>query len=405
MHIKNKKKIIIVILISIIVLLTTFLLTKLYNNWRIANAEVIVTLNDNLEVPVYDQVKISTFIKSMNGKLIKNYKIDTTKIGKKEISFKYINDDKIEVPYTFTINIVDKTPPLIFSSSRLTINKDYTGNLEQELFCGDNYDNQPTCEIVGNYDVSVPGTYPLTFKGTDSSGNISSTNFDLIVKEDNTSSNNPNQSNLVVQNYSDLVAKYKNADTKIGIDVSHWQGDIDFQQVKDAGVEFVFIRIGSQRGIGGEYFVDQKFEKNIQGFKKVGIPVGVYFYSYANSKSAAKMEAEWVVKHLKGYNLELPVVFDWENWSFYQEFNLSFYNLTEMANAYLKTIEKSGYQSMLYSSKNYLESVWFETKYPVWLAHYTKQTDYQGNYKFWQLCSNGSVPGIIGNVDVNVMYK
>lgn len=137
----------------------------------------------------------------------------------------------------------------------------------------------------------------------------------------------------------------------------------------------------------------------------MGIPVGVYFYSYANSKLAAKVEAEWVVQQIKDYDLELPVVFDWENWSFYQEFNLSFYNLTEMANAYFKVVEKAGYKGMLYSSKNYLETVWFDTKRPVWLAHYTNQTSYQGDYKFWQLCSNGRVPGINGNVDVNVMYE
>lgn len=390
----------------IVTLLAVFLIIKFYNKWRIDHAEIIVTLNDNLEVPVFEEINLSSFIKSMNGKLIKDKKINTTKIGKKEITFKYTNDDNIEVPYTFTINIVDKTPPLIFSSSRLTINKGYTGNIEEELFCGDNYDDQPTCEIVGAYDVNIPGTYPVIFKGTDSSGNESTNNFNLIVKEPAPSSGGGGtKTPPVTQNYSDLVAKYKTENTKLGLDVSHWQGDIDFQKVKDAGVEFVFIRVGSQRGIGGEYFVDKKFEQNIKGFQKVGIPVGVYFYSYASSKLAAKVEAEWVVQQIKDYDLELPVVFDWENWSFYQEFNLSFYNLTEMANAYFKVVEKAGYKGMLYSSKNYLETVWFDTKRPVWLAHYTQQTNYQGDYKFWQLCSNGRVPGIKGNVDVNVMYE
>ena len=75
-----------------------------------------------------------------------------------------------------------------------------------------------------------------------------------------------------------------------------------------------------------------------------------------------------------------------------------------MANTYLSTIEKHGYKAMLYSSKNYLEKVWFKTKYPIWLAHYTEQTNYQGDYKVWQLTANGRVPGINGNVDINVMY-
>ena len=76
-----------------------------------------------------------------------------------------------------------------------------------------------------------------------------------------------------------------------------------------------------------------------------------------------------------------------------------------MANTFLKTIEKAGYEGMLYSSKNYLENIWFETEYKIWLAHYTTETNYQGDYYVWQLCSNGRVDGITGNVDINVMYN
>lgn len=403
MRIKTKKKIILVVLIILIIIFTIIIGLNLYNSWRIKNAKIIVTLQDNLEVEVYSKVKLSDFIKSINGELIEDFEINTTKIGKKPIDFKFINEDNIEVSYTFNINVVDKIPPLIFSSSQLTITKGYTGNIAKELFCGDNYDDKPKCEVIGDYDVNTPGTYPVTYKGTDSSGNESTQDFNLIVKEKTNSSSSSNST--TTKNYADIVAKYKNENTKIGLDVSRWQGDIDFQKVKDAGVEFVFIRIGSQRGIGGEYYIDPKFEQNIKGFQSVEIPVGVYFFSYANNKLAAKVEAEWVVEQLKPYKLDLPVVFDWENWSFYQDFNLSFYNLTEMANTYFSVVEKAGYKGMLYSSKNYLENVWFETKYPVWLAHYTEQTTYQGEYKVWQLCSNGRIPGISGNVDVNVMYN
>jgi len=79
--------------------------------------------------------------------------------------------------------------------------------------------------------------------------------------------------------------------------------------------------------------------------------------------------------------------------------------LTEIAKSYLSVIEDAGYEGMLYSSKNYLENVWYKTKYPVWLAHYTDKTNYEGEYKVWQLCANGRVSGINGNVDINVMYK
>lgn len=385
-------------------ILITIATIFLYNKWKIANAKIIVELVDNLEVEVYSDVKLSSLIKSLNGKFPKDFTINTKKLGEQSVSFKYVNDEKIEVPYTFTIKVVDKTPPLIYQGKSLTVNVGYNGNLEKELFCGDNHDDKPTCEIIGDYDLNRVGSYNLTFSGTDSSGNVSTNTFILNVKN-KTSSSSSSSSPAKTQKFSDLVAKYKTENTKIGLDVSKWQGDIDFQKVKDAGVEFVFIRVGSQRGIGGEYFVDPKFEQNIKGFQKVGIPVGIYFYSYVNSNKNAKKEAEWIIDKLKPYKIDLPVAFDWENWSFYQEFNKSFYNLTEMANVYLETLEKAGYKGMLYSSKNYLETVWFKTKYPVWLAHYTEKTNYEGEYKVWQLCNNARIPGIAGNVDVDVMYE
>ena len=395
-----KKKIIIILITILLVIAITIGGIYFYNKWRIANAKIIVELEDNLKIEVYSKLKLSNLIKSINGNLTDDFTINTKNIGKKTINFNYINNDNIEVSYTFDIEIVDTTPPVIFNANSFSITKGYDGNLSKELFCGDNYDDTPTCELIGNYDVNTPGTYPVTFKGTDLSGNISETQFNLIVKEKTKSI----QKNTY-QNFQDIVAKHKTENTKVGIDVSRWQGDIDFEQVRNAGVEFAFIRIGTQKGIGGEYYIDPKFEQNIKGFQSVKIPVGVYFYSYATDNKTAKTEAKWVIEKLKPYNIELPVVFDWENWSFYQEFNKSFYNLTQMANTYLNTIKKAGYEAMLYSSKNYLEKVWLETDYKIWLAHYTDQTTYQGNYYIWQLCDNGRVPGINGNVDINIMYN
>ena len=396
-----KKKIIIIITIIITVILLTIGGIFIYNKWRIANAKIIVELQDNLKIDVFSEIKLSDLIKSINGKLKDDYKINTTKVGVKPIKFNYTNDDNIDVSYSFEIEIVDQVPPVIFSLKSLSVQKGYNGNLAKELFCGDNYDDKPKCEIEGTYDGNKPGTYKLKFIGTDSSNNKSENEFDLIVKGSDSGSPTP----PTYQNFSDIVKKHKTENTKIGLDVSKWQGDINFEQVKNAGVEFVFIRVGTQKGIGGEYVLDPKFEQNIKGFQKVGIPIGVYFYTYADSNKSAKDDAKWVVEQIKPYKIQLPVVFDWENWSFYQEFNKSFYNLTEMANSYFKVIEKAGYKPMLYSSKNYLENVWFKTKYPVWLAHYTDKTTYEGDYYIWQLCSNGRIPGINGNVDINIMYN
>ena len=191
----------------------------------------------------------------------------------------------------------------------------------------------------------------------------------------------------------------------VGIDVSKWQGKIDFNKVKESGVEFVYIRVGRGNGIGKEYVLDDRFKEYIKGFNKAKIPVGIYFYSNANSKEDAKKEAKWVLSKIKKYQVDLEIVFDWENWNYFQEYDLSFYSLTEIAKTFIKTVEKEGYQGMLYSSKNYLENIWFPLKSNIWLAHYTKKTDYEGSYKVWQICNDGKVDGINDNlVDIDIRY-
>lgn len=396
------KKILIIVIVIFSSLLITIGSVFLYQKYKVAHAVKIVNIKMH-EVEVYSDVMLSDLITSMNGHLIKDKKINTDKLGSYEVVFDYINDDDIKVNYSFSINVVDKTPPMISKPNVYNVNVNYDGNIEKDLFCGDNYDDNPKCYIEGEYDISKIGKYNVTFVGIDSSNNESRHNFVLNVRKKPKSSTSNNNSFV---NFSDLVEKYKTDKTKMGIDISHWQGNIDFQKVKEAGVEFVYIRVGRGNGIGGEYVIDKKFEKNIEGFNKVGIPVGVYFYSFANSVQDATEEAKWVLQHIKNYDVDLEIVFDWENWSSFQEFDLSFKKLTNLASSFGKVVKNKGYQAMLYSSKNYLENVWYPVDFPVWLAHYTDNTDYSGEYKVWQLCNNGRVDGIDDNlVDIDIMYE
>lgn len=368
------------------------------------NATVIVNLKEDMSASFFSDKKVSDYIEYINGTIINDYTIDTSELGEKEVSFEYINEENIKVPYMYKINIIDDVPPQVWLNSTKNITTDYNGNLLEDIVCADNLDDNPECEIIGKYNTKKTGSYNLTFKATDNSGNETIKKFTLNVKEPSKKSSSSSTTKKRTL-FSDVIKEYKNEKTKIGIDVSSWQGDIDFEEVKKAGVEFVFIRVGSTKGINGKYFVDKKFKQNIEGFNKVGIPVGIYFYSYANSDESAIRDAKWVLKQIEGYKVELPVVYDWESWSFYNEFNQSFYSLTNSAKAYLDTINKAGYDGMLYSSKSYLEKVWYDTGYDVWLAHYTKNTSYKGNYKYWQLCSNGKLAGISGNVDINIYYE
>ncbi len=113
-------------------------------------------------------------------------------------------------------------------------------------------------------------------EASDSSGNTTNKNFTLKVVNPSKGTSGGSVSSIP---FRSLYNEYKNDNTTIGIDVSKWQGDIDYNLVKEAGVEFVFIKLGGQNGIGGEYYLDPKFERNIEGFTNVGIPVGLYFYS------------------------------------------------------------------------------------------------------------------------------
>ena len=370
---------------------------------RIRNAIVKIEYINPLEIEFNKEIKLSDLIVSINGELIDDFKIDTTIVGEKEINFKYINEEDIKVPRKVTIKIMDKTPPVIWLGSSYSVNVGTTKKLEDMIMHGDDYDDNPKCTIIGEYDLNTVGNYNLTMKVEDFSGNITKKDFLLkVVKPSNSSSS----SKVVTIPFEKLYNEYKNDNTTIGIDVSKWQGDIDFDKIKEAGVEFVFIKLGGQNGIGGEYYIDPKFERNIEGFKNVGIPVGLYFYSYANSPTQAKKDALWVIDQIKNYKIDLPIAYDWENWSKFNDFHVSFNTLTKSAGEFINTLKKSGYDGMLYSSKSYLESIWLENSYTTWLAHYTSNTDYKGTYKCWRRTSSAKIPGItVNTVDFDICYK
>ncbi len=398
----NKKRIIIIISVIFGILLLSIGGYFLYRYIRVKTAKIEIKLVENLDADFADTLRVSSFIESINGKIIDDYYIDTDSLGKKKVNFQYVNDDGIKLKYSYEINVVDKEAPLIWLGKSYNVTKGSEDNLLEKIMCGDNYDKNPVCVIEGDYDLNSVGSYKLVFKATDSNGNISEKKFTLNVNEP--SDNKGRNGVKTVTEFSDVIKNYKNDNTQIGIDVSKWQGDIDFSKLKNAGVEFVIIRVGSSNGINGENFVDSKFVQNIKNANSVGIPVGIYFYSYANSVDRAVSDAKWIIDQIKDYKVELPIAFDWENWGSFNKYELSFFGLTNMAKKFMDTVKNVGYDAMLYSSKTYLENIWMSVDYPVWLAHYTKNTNYTGDYSYWQLCSNGRVDGINGDVDIDIRY-
>ena len=368
------------------------------------------TLIENLKVPVYSKVKVKDLIASIDGKVITNKTLNTEELGKQEVSFVYKNKNNKEKRGVFTIDVVDEEKPLVWLSGSYSARVGSNLNLEDEIFCADNYDSNPTCKIEGTYDLNTAGTYNLTYVATDSNKNEERINFTLNVYEPApaTTTQTPapaEEREEVVTAFNDVVATHKDENTEIGIDVSKWQGDIDFKKVKDAGATFVMIRVGSQQGVDGEYILDPYFKQNIENALANDLKVGVYFYSYANSKKEARKQATWVLDQIKDYELTLPIAFDWECYNSFNQMELSLFGLNEVAEAFLEKIEDKGYDGMLYGSKNYLNSIWKYHDYDVWLAHYTDQTDYDSHYVMWQLCQDGRIDGINTAVDINVLYK
>ena len=402
---KKLIKVLIVFLILIIVGILVFLGYKKYQEYkeeeRIKNAIIKVDIINPSEVEFNSEIKLSDLITSINGELMDDFKIDTSKVGPMKISFKYINEEDIKVPYSFMIDIVDTTPPVIWLGESYTVNVGYNKKLEDDIMSGDNYDDVISREIIGDYDTNKIGNYNLVYEARDKSGNTTKRNFVLkVVKKKNTSSK------VSSIPYKSLYNEYKKENTKIGLDVSKWQGDIDFDKIKNENIDFVFIKIGGQNGIGKDYYFDSKFEQNIEGFTKIGVPVGLYFYSYADSLEEAEKQAIWVVNQIKDKDISLPIAFDWENWSSFNRFNISFNTLTKIAEKFVKTVEEHGYHGMLYSSKSYLEDIWLENNLTTWLAHYTAKTDYEGAYKCWQRTSSAKISGISANtVDFNICYN
>lgn len=200
-----------------------------------------------------------------------------------------------------------------------------------------------------------------------------------------------------------------NRDCLLGIDVSRYQGEIDWQKVKDAGVEFVIIRVGL-RGYGkkGVMVEDANAQKNYQGAKAAGLKVGAYFFSQATSVSEAVEEANYILELTKDWSLDMPLVCDWECLAEdYRTFGMDARAITNCIKAFCDTISAAGKQPMIYCNLSQSpKELFYEelTEYPFWFALYEDAPKFPCSAAMWQYTNEGSVPGIKGNVDINLFF-
>lgn len=203
--------------------------------------------------------------------------------------------------------------------------------------------------------------------------------------------------------YSDSSVK-----TYTGIDVSVFQGDIDWDAVKNDGIDFVMLRVGyrgyGQKGIMGK---DDKFDSNYEGAKKAGLKVGAYFFSQATNESEAREEAAFVLDAVRDCPLDYPIAYDWEfvDNDEARTNGMTSEDITVCAKAFCEAIKSAGKVPVIYFN---CETGYFNydlpqvKDYDFWLAEYYDTPSFYYNYKMWQYSKTGSVDGISGDVDMNI---
>ncbi|MBD5453822.1 MAG: hypothetical protein HDR30_05835 [Lachnospiraceae bacterium] len=193
----------------------------------------------------------------------------------------------------------------------------------------------------------------------------------------------------------------------LGIDVSKWNGSIDWNAVKNSGISYVIIRCGYRGSSTGALIEDPKFRSNIQGAKNAGLKVGVYFFSQAVNEVEAVEEASMALNLVSGYGLNYPIFLDVES-SGGRGDKIDAGTRTAVCNAFCSTIQNSGYTAGIYANKTWFTSyinTGSLTGYKIWLAQYASSPSYSATrYDMWQYSSKGTVGGISGSVDMNISY-
>lgn len=192
----------------------------------------------------------------------------------------------------------------------------------------------------------------------------------------------------------------------MGIDISKHNGNIDWNAVKNAGVNYVILRCGYRGSATGVLVEDEKFRSNIQGAQAAGLKVGIYFFSQAVSEREAIEEASLAISLIRNYKITYPVYMDVEAANGRAD-GLDAGTRTQIIKAFCETIRNSGYTAGVYANKTWLSSkmnVGSLGSYKIWLAQYAATPTYSGRYEMWQYSSTGKIAGISGNVDLNISY-
>lgn len=412
----NKKIIIIgIILIAILAVLAKIYI--FYDKYEMPKGAEI-SISDE-EIAVFDETNLYDLFKNYNVTILtEDTALDYNTVGEHTYTIEYKYNGSIQTYlYDVKYTVVDEVNPIFInapSSKTLYVGESNEEVLTKKVSYADNYDPKPSLEIQGEVNFEEIGTYKLKYIVTDQSGNGTSKDVTITVKErpiitdtkDDDEKEEEEDDSVYLE---DQIEKYKSDSTMIGIDVSKWQGEIDFEKVKNAGVEFVILRMGVMKDKDTPLAIDNTFETNYKNAKAAGLKVGIYIYSEATTVDAAVENAKFVIDNLNGDKLDFPICFDWESWSYFNELEINLHRLNEMYDAFTAELKDAGYDTMLYASENYLNNTWLSLKdYTIWIAKYSSKTpslNSNNGYILWQNTNKGSVDGIDGDVDLDIYYK
>ena len=371
----------------------------MYGNISKVNIDVAQINGPNIEMEyVYNKQNNTVTAKMKSNKILANTK-PTWKLS----------DDRLIYTKTFNKNEMYYTPV-----------QDTFGNSKMAKIEITQIDDKgPEIEVIYTYN-EKSGIVTVDMKSNEIMADTKPTwklSDDKLIY---TKSFNENQNYIKeVKDIYGNITKVKISITQItkkvfnGIDVSVYQGTIDWTKVSGSGIDFAMIRAG-YRGYGdkGSLVEDTMFAKNALGAKINKIDIGVYFYSQAINIEEAKEEAKFVVSLIKKYGIDVkyPIAIDTElsPMGTGRADNISKEKRTEVVKAFCETIKQLGYKPMIYANKYWLYdnlNVQQISQYDIWLAHYIESTDYKYQYMMWQYTNTGKVDGITGNVDKNYCYK
>lgn len=231
--------------------------------------------------------------------------------------------------------------------------------------------------------------------------------FSIVQEKDINVEEEDTRQNEVYKDDTENTKIAKKGDgVEVGIDVSAWQKDIDWEKVKAAGVEFAILRCGYRGSKTGALVEDSYFYKNLTGAKEAGVQVGVYFFTQAITETEAVEEASMVLALIGDTELEYPIFIDTENTNGRAD-DIDKGTRTAVCDAFCKTIEKAGRKAGIYASRSWFNNKLNDDKlsdHYRWVAEYASTTAYKKRYEMWQYTSSGSIDGIKGRVDLDISY-